>query len=55
MDHNFTSSARGAAFVTAALGVVYSVAFVAVVEHGARWAQWTAATALTAGGLVAVP
>jgi hypothetical protein len=55
MDHTFTALARGAAYVTAVLGIVYSVAFVTVVEQGSRWAQWTAAATLTAGGLVAVP
>ena len=55
MGDNFTLLARRAAYSTAVLGVVYSVAFAVVVQRGAHWAQWTAAAALTAGGLVAVP
>ena len=55
MGNHFTGLARVAAFATAVLSVVYSVAFAVVVQNGARWAQWTAAATLTAGGLVALP
>ena len=55
MDDTFARLARIAALATAIVGVVYSVAFVTVVQNGSRGAEWTAATALTIGGLIAVP
>jgi hypothetical protein len=55
MDSSFIRLARGAAYATAAVGIVYSVAFVTVVQRGSGWAEWTAAAALTAGGLLALP
>jgi hypothetical protein len=51
----FLAVARRAAYVTAALGVIYSIAFVIVVGGGGRSAEWTAAATLTAGGLAALP
>jgi hypothetical protein len=55
MGASFSALARGSAYLPAGLGVVYSAAFVIVVQRGAHWAEWTAAAALIAGGLVAVP
>lgn len=55
MDDIFLRLARAAAYATAAVGIVYSVAFVTVVQRGSRSAEWTAAVALTVGGLLALP
>jgi hypothetical protein len=55
MDHTFARLARVAALATAITGVVYSVAFVTVVQNGSHAAEWTAATTLTCGGLLAIP
>jgi hypothetical protein len=55
MDNTFTRLARSSAYATALVGIVYSIAFVTVVERGTRWAEWTAAVALTAGGIIALP
>lgn len=55
MTSSFPRLARGSAFATAVVGVTYSVAFTVVVQRGSEWAQWTAAAALTAGGLFALP
>jgi hypothetical protein len=55
MENTFARQARKAAYATAAAGIVYSVAFTIVVQRGSRWAQWTAASALTVGALLALP
>jgi hypothetical protein len=54
MTSSITRLGRAAAVAAAVSGVVYSIAFTVVVQRGARWAEWTAAVALTTGGLLAV-
>jgi hypothetical protein len=55
MPNGFMRFARDAALATALVGVIYSIAFVVVVQRGTSWAEWTAAGSLTVGGLLALP